>query len=171
MNYQKKLIIRLLALIFISYPLLKVIFMPITYQFVKEITSFFYNISTEGYSMTVEGTTLNFVPACAAIAAFYLLFLLITTTKDLNFKISVKLFLIGGLLIFIANLIRIEFLTYLLVEYGKNYFEMVHIIIWSAISSIYIAVTWIFLVNYYRIKNIPVYSDIKYLLKKIKRRN
>lgn len=170
MKYEKKIILRIIALILISYPLLKEIFVPITYEFVKSFTSSVYGVSTEGYLMMVEGQFLNFVPACAAIAAFYLLTILIITTKDLDFGLSVKLFAIGGLFIFIANLARIEFLIYLLVEFGKDYFEAVHLTIWRIISSIYVAAIWIFLVGFYKIKNIPIYSDIMYLLKKAKRK-
>ena len=104
---------------------------------------------------------MEFIEACAATLAYILLGILILLTYGISLKKGIKLFLIGSLLIFIANLIRIEVLIYILVNYGIDYFNTLHLFIWKIVSSVYVALVWIFLCYKYKIKGIPVYSDIK----------
>jgi exosortase/archaeosortase family protein len=111
---------------------------------------------------------LNFVKACIASSAYYLLAILILLTKGIRIKKAFYIFLLGAFILFAGNLVRINFLMYILLSYGKNFFEGLHIIIWEFLSTIFVFLTWILLIRIFKIKKIPVYSDIEYLIFKIR---
>ena len=168
MRYEKKLVIRLVLAIILalSYQLLYKILMPIT------LYPSFYILKTIGYEASLSGITiltnshaLTFIPACAAASAYILLGILILLTKDIKLKTGLKMFFLGSLIILAANIIRIESLILILINGGKNYFETLHLFVWKVLSSIFVALVWIFLIKRYKIKSIPILSDIKYLRK------
>lgn len=76
------------------------------------------------------------------------------------------MFLSGSLLILIMNISRILILIFVLIEFRTNYFEAIHMVFWKLISGVYVAFVWIFLVLVFKIKSIPIYSDLKELYKK-----
>ncbi|MDP4012516.1 MAG: pacearchaeosortase [Candidatus Nanoarchaeia archaeon] len=164
MRYLKGLVMRLiLALLLVnSYSLLYKLLIPLT------LYPSFYILKLFGYQATLAGTTiltnshsLNFIPACAAASAYILLGILILLTKDIKTKTRIKMFLLGSLIILIANIIRIDSLIILLLNGGQNYFETLHLFIWKILSSIFVAGVWIFLIKKFKIKSIPLISDLK----------
>ncbi len=171
MKYEKSLILRiLLALVLLLIPF--------------NIFSFFLTdlslwstlplIKILGYNFTlVKGSillfqqyNLEFAPACVATPAYYLLALMIILTRDIRLKQGISMFLLGSLLIFLMNIIRIDFLLIILAEFNENLFNKFHLLFWHIVSSIYVAGVWIFLTYKFKIKNIPIYSDLKYLYSK-----
>ena len=82
---------------------------------------------------------------------------------------GIKLFFIGSLLILLMNIFRIDILILSSVKFGKVWFDAIHMIFWKFLSTLYVAFVWIFLVKKFKIKTIPIYSDIKYLINKIKK--
>jgi exosortase/archaeosortase family protein len=181
MKYIKELLVRIVIAV-----LLLVIPVNIFYLLFSKVTLFGslsifyllgYPIHVNGYNLSINGQGLEFVPACVATSAYYLLALLVLLTKDIKLKDRFYIFVSGGLLILLMNLIRIDILIYLLVEFGKNWFESVHIIFWHFVSSIYVVAVWIFLTYKFKIKSVPVYSDFKFLLfksvfrKKVRKRS
>ena len=172
MDYQKSLIIRIitaLIIFIIPYEIINFILLKITLYGSYPLLLFNYNPLMINNGFVINNSILKIISACVATSAYYLLFILIISTKDLKLKDSVNLFLIGSFLILLANIIRIDILIYIFLEFGKNLFEKIHIIFWQFLSSIYVALVWIFLTRKFKIKNIPVYSDINYLLKIIKK--
>lgn len=170
MDYYIKLVIRVLTALFlvIFSNLIYLIIGPITFYSSYLLLKPFSNVEVEGNLMQVNGKSLEFIEACAATLAYILLGILILLTYGISLKKGIKLFLIGSLLIFVANIIRIEALIYILVNYGLDYFKTLHLFIWKIVSSVYVALVWIFLCYKYKIKGIPVYSDLKRLMKRIK---
>lgn len=147
------------------YPLLA----PLTLRTSYGILQFFTAATLEGTTIVVGQTTLEFIPACAALSAYILLAVLILLTEGISFRKGVFLFLYGGFLIFAANILRIEFLIYLLLSYGKNYFATLHLFLWKVVSSIYVALVWVFLTWRFQVKTIPVCSDITKALHSLKK--
>ncbi len=170
MKYEKKLVIRLVLAIALalSYQPLYTILIPITlYPSFYLLKIFGYEASLSGITILTNSHSLTFIPACAAASAYILLGILILLTKDIKLKTGMKMFFLGSLIILIANIIRIESLIFILVNGGKNYFETLHLLIWKVLSSIFVAFVWIFLIKKYKIKSIPLVSDIKYLKRNI----
>lgn len=169
MKYFPKLAIRLLIgfSFMFFYGFYHKFLFPLTVYPSYFLINLFYDIQLVGNSFFIENSVINVVPACIAVIAYALLFLLIIFTKDLSFIKSVKIFFVGGLLILAMNVLRTVLLSVILVEFGSNLFEDVHLLFWNFVSGAYVAFVWIFLVFRFKIKEIPIYGDLKYLYKRI----
>lgn len=144
----------------IIYPLIS----PITFK-TSFYSLFYYSpLLLDSTSFSIENFKLNFVPACTAASA-YLLLTLLTLGVDLKPKKAIKILLLGSLLIFTANIVRIDILVITLVEFGSRAFDTIHLFFWKILSSIYVVLVWIFLTKYFKIKEIPIYSDFKRILR------
>ena len=172
MLYKYKLAIRLtiafLSLIF--YKLFYIILIPLTFY------SSYYILKLLNFSPTITDNiikisnyNLKFIPACAAVSAYLLLVLLITLTKNISFKKSLLIFITGSFLILAMNILRIELLIIILIKYGADYFNTLHLFFWKILSTVYVALLWILLTKLFKIEKIPVYSDIKFLIRLIKK--
>lgn len=122
-----------------------------------------------GNVFIVGGKVIELIPACVAASAYLLLALLIVLTRGISFKKGITLFFVGSVLILLANVIRIEVLVTLLLGKGVNYFEQLHLLFWKVLASVYVAGVWILLCKWFHIKEIPVYSDVNFLLRQFKR--
>jgi len=169
MKYPEKLALRVLIilLLFLIYNYIYIIALPVTtYLSFIVLKILQYNPTLIGNSISVNNITFSFISACVALPAYYLLLILLLTTKDLNVKSSIKLFFIGSLLILAMNIIRIDLLIAAFTSFGKQWFDKLHIIFWKFVSGVYVAIIWIFLTKKYKIKSMPVYTDLKYLYNK-----
>jgi len=104
--------------------------------------------------------TISIIPACVAGAAFYLMFILIFSTKDIKVINRAKILISSFLLLFLFNILRIIFLIFL---FGSNYFDVLHWLFWNILSTVAVVGIWILMVRLFRINKIPIYSDILYL--------
>ena len=141
------------------------IFTPLTIYPTYIISNIFLNSTLIENALIIDGTIFRFIPACIAASAYLLLAILILTTKDIDIKKCLKLFVIGALLILIANILRLEFLIYLYRNFSIQLFNTIHLFIWKILASIYVVLVWILLTKYYKIKEIPVYSVLKEVYK------
>lgn len=170
-NYTKRLIIRMLSLLFIVlfsndiiYPILKFLTVKLSYIFLLPLRPTIQNAST----FIIKGQVIEIVPACVALSAYLLLSILILSTKNLRLTKTLKLFTYGVLAILIINIIRIDILIYILLFMGSRLFEPLHLLFWKVLSGVVVVIIWIYLTKKYNITEIPIYSDVKYLIKKIK---
>jgi len=173
MKYEKRLIIRILIAVILAllFKFYYIIFTPITLGIVGFFLKLFGYNAIMDFSLKkiiIGYNSLDFVEACIAGSAYFLFSLLVLFTKNLGLRKSLKLIGYGVLLIFSMNVLRIIILIIILLEMGKNWFDLIHLIFWWFVAGIYIAIVWIFLTKKFKIKTIPVYSDIKALLKKRK---
>ncbi|MFH0936296.1 MAG: pacearchaeosortase [Candidatus Woesearchaeota archaeon] len=175
MRYEESLIIRLVLafLTFLLYDLFYAIFSPLTLFFSFVLLKWLnysptVNLATD--SIIVYGHTLNFIPACTAASAYFLLVLLILLTKDIKISTRIYMFLLGSFLILAMNIIRIDVLIIVLIKYSKDFFDNLHLLFWKIISTVFVAFVWIILTIIFKIKTIPVVSDITYLIDIIRKR-
>ncbi len=172
MRYEYNLILRVfIALItgIFSSIIFYTIFFPLTYYpiyYFFKVINFDVILQPITSSLIFSNVIVTFIEACIAASAYYLLLLLILSTKDITLKNSLKMFLYGSLLILILNIIRIIILIFVLIYSGKDFFNTIHIFFWRFVSTIYVAGVWIYLVWKFKIRNIPIYSDLKYLYDK-----
>ena len=167
MEYNYKLILRLLILISLPFSIFQFLATNITIYSSFLILKLFQPTFLIDNFIFFNETIVQFIPECAASLAFYLLFFLILITKDIKLKKRIKMFLLGSLIILIINLARIISLILILHYLNYNLFNLIHIFFWSFIGSILVVLTWIFLIKIYNINSVPFYSDFIYLLKKI----
>ena len=67
----------------------------------------------------------------------------------------------------VMNILRIVLLIFLFI-YGFAYFDAAHKFFWYFMSTLFVVVIWFAEVRMFKIKEIPFYSDLKFLYKKIK---
>jgi len=167
MKYILRVYFRLiLAIIIIAFgfKILYPIISPLTF-YASYYSLFFLNpVLTSSTTFAIGEYSLRFVPACAAASAYLLLIVLISLV-DLRLKKAVKVFLVGSLLIFIANLIRIDILVFIWIKYGSSLFNTLHMFFWRVLASLYVVVLWLLLSKWFKIKDIPIYSDFKRIFK------
>lgn len=125
-------------------------------------TNAFFNLNL----IMFNTVAVNVVNACVAGAAYYLLFILIMSTANIAFLKRVKIVFLSVLLFLVFNVIRIVLMTLIS---GTLYFEPIHMFFWYFISIILVVLIWFFMVKIFKIREVPVYSDLKFLFKQIKR--
>jgi exosortase/archaeosortase family protein len=169
MEYKDKFLLRVLIifLAMLIYQDIYLILLPLTkflsFLFLKLVDN---TASILNNSLVVGGKSFKIISACVALPAYYLLLFLTLTTKDLSFKKSCKLLIVGSILIITMNIIRIDFLILVFIGLGKSWFDYIHLFLWKFVSGIYVALVWIFLTKKYNIQSIPIYDDFKYLYSK-----
>jgi len=170
MSYVKSLIIRVAAsalLLTLPFNVFYVLLAKITlWTSLIPIYLIRYPIEVDGNNLLIAGQSLEFVSACVATSAYYLLALLVLLTKDVKPKTGAYVFLTGAFLIFVMNVARIGILLFILVRFGENWFDNAHIFFWQFVSTAYVALVWIFLTYKFKVKSIPVYSDALFLFSK-----
>lgn len=143
----------------IFYPLT---FMPV--NFILEMlgeTKVFYTLNLILYNTIA----IDLVGACIAGAAYYLIFILVMSTGNLASLKRLKILLLSMLIFLVFNIVRIIIMVLIA---NKDYFTSVHMFFWYFISIIFVVLIWFLMVRLFKIKDIPVYSDLKFLLNSIR---
>ncbi len=164
---MKSILIRysLALLAILGFGAFSFVLLPLTLYTSFFLLKIFTEVSLAGNTITVSSVPFTFIPACAATIAYLLLLTLILFTRGISLQKGMKMFFLGAIMIFCLNILRITLLILIYINYGKNYFDAIHIVFWHFVSSIFVAGVWIFLIEYYKIQNIPIVSDIKEMLK------
>ena len=153
-------------LVALLYPFFSFVLSPLTVYASFYLLSLFYDASLSGNILVINNVSFVFIAACTAALAHVLLAELIFVTKGISFAMGMRLFILGSVTIFLMNLVRILLLVAVYFTFGENYFDAVHIFFWQFVSTIFVALVWIVLVEVYKIKTIPLYSDIRTVLQK-----
>ncbi|MFH0808487.1 MAG: pacearchaeosortase [archaeon] len=167
MNKQYKkilnIIIRYLSILILGLGnlyILQKILTPITIH----TTNWILNIFTETILVTntihTSLLTLQIIPACVAVSAFYLLLFLIFSTADIKPKTRFYAASSAIAILFILNVTRILILIPIATT---PYFDTIHWLFWHLISTVFVVATWFAIIKLYKIEGIPIYTDIKYL--------
>ncbi len=142
------------------------IFFHLTIYPVYFLLSILYPVSVIDANLIISSKTIELIPACIAGSAHYLLTALnLTTPMKLKKRFPVLFFSL--ILFLIINISRIFFISLLFIE-SNSLFDFTHKFSWYFLSTVFIIGIWFFSVYLLKIKSIPVYSDFKYLLRKIK---
>lgn len=171
MDYTFKLIIRLILsfMSIIFYRIYYIIFGPLTLNISAYIISLFTKVIVSENMLYIGEFSFRFIDACVAASAYILITLLVLLTKGIKLKTRLKMLGLGYLLFLGFNILRIELLFLILLLFGHNVFNTLHVMIWLFFSTLVVFFIWIFLIKFFKIKNIPIYSDIQYLVSKIKK--
>jgi exosortase/archaeosortase len=114
-----------------------------------------------------NGVIIEIIPACVAGAAFYLLVILTMSTFKIKPLVRAKIIITSITSLFVLNILRILILASFI---GSSQFTVLHWMFWHLISTLFIVVIWLSHIKIYKIKTIPIYSDMKYLMGLIKPR-
>ena len=164
---------RYLILVLISIPnlwLFYFIFTSLTiYPVYFLVSLLFEEVALFGDIVIIDGLAVEFIRACIAGSAYYLLLILNLSTPKINLKKRITMILISFAALLIINIIRI-FVLILVFFYGFSFFDITHKFFWYFMSTIFVIIIWFAEVKYFKIKEIPFYSDMKYLYKRILRK-
>lgn len=150
--------------LFIFY---RVFYLP-TFYLSSFILSFFGEI-TNFYALGIfvfNQTVVELINACIAGSAYYLLFILTLAIPGLMLKKRVYILVFSFCSLLILNVLRIVLMS---VIAETTYFESVHMLFWYLVSLIFVVGIWFSAVKLFSIKEIPVYSDLVYLVDQIKK--
>ena len=157
----------LLALMF-TLPLIYKIMLPLTIYPVAGLLKIFYQVSIQKDIIMIGlQTPIQIISACVAGSAYLLLLILNLSvpmkTKKRIYSIAFSILILLGL-----NILRI-FILSILYHNNFRFFDFTHKMFWYVLSTIFVITIWFLIVKVFSIKQIPVYTDIKYLSKNIKR--
>lgn len=112
-----------------------------------------------------KGYYAEIVQACVAGAAYYLLVILnLTTPMRIKKRIKSLLFLLFSFLI--INIIRISIFGVMFTK-GYKYFDVAHELTWYFGSTLIVILVWFANVYIFKLKAIPVYTDMMHLFAEI----
>lgn len=168
---QLHILVRYLILfsLMFSLPSIYKILTPITITFSATLLDIFYNISISGDIIIIDFLNITkfiqIIPACIAGSA-YLLLLILNLTVSMTLKKRIYSIVFSFLLLFTLNILRIFILSILYIN-NSILFEATHKLFWYILSTLFVVLIWFLMVKIYLIKEIPLYSDFKFLIKKI----
>ncbi|MFZ1970896.1 MAG: pacearchaeosortase [Candidatus Nanoarchaeia archaeon] len=165
-------IIRYSFLVLVAIPNLWIfytIFTPLTIYPVYLITKIFFNVSLSSNVILINGhIPIDMINACIAGSAYYLLLVLNISIPKIETKERVKMILFSFLLFLIVNIIRIVILILIYMSSNSS-FNLIHQLFWYGLSTLFVLLIWFLEIKIFKVKDIPVYSDIKSLIKFIKK--
>ena len=176
MKHSLKIFIRYLIIILIAIPNLFVfyfIFTPATiYPVFGAFKIFFKEVLLVGNTFQIFNEFfIEIIPACIAGSAYYLLFILNLSTPKIKIKKRIKMLLFSFAFLLGLNILRILILSLIFVYLPStsNLFDITHKLFWYFGTTIFVVLIWFIEVKTFKIKEIPIYSDIKYLYKNLRK--
>lgn len=153
----------ILLVLGILYPLLSLIILYLTIYPSYFLLNSIYEASVSGYILTISGVEVGIVNACVAGSAYYLLLILnLATEMNARKRIYSLIFSLTSLLA--VNILRIFVFSILLIE-NYAYFDFLHKVFWYFMSILLVAFIWFLTAMIFKIRKIPVYSDLRFLFK------
>jgi exosortase/archaeosortase family protein len=163
------LFIRYFILLLVAIPNLWIfylIFTPITIYPVYLLFNLFFDATLSGNIITIGRFSIELVDACIAGSAYYLLLILNLSTPKI--KKRMKIILLSFIPLLIINILRIFLLGTAFVS-GYLWFDVTHKLFWYFGSIIFVIGIWFTEVKLFKIKEIPIYSDIKFLYSNLRK--
>ena len=163
----KDIFVRYLILLLIGLPNLFLFYFllgPITIYPVYFILKFFFNVSLYGNLLYFADYPLmiQIINACIAGAAYYLLLILNLSTPKIKIEKRIKLIFLSFISFLALNILRILILTILLISQFA-FFDLTHKLFWYFLSIVFVVGIWFTQIKIYKIKEIPFYSDLKFI--------
>ncbi len=146
------------------------IFTPLTIYPVYEVLHGLYEARLVSPTVLFfGGYYAELIPACIAGSAYFLLLILnLTTPMSLKKRIPSLFFLALAFLVF--NIARIVIFGVLLVK-GYQYFDIAHIATWYFGSTALVVGIWFANALIFRIKSVPLYTDLRKLVVEVTKKN
>jgi len=160
--------IRYVLLVIVAYPsfwLFYFIFTPLTVYPVYFLLNIFFDSSLMNNVILVGECPMEIIRACIAGSAYYLLLIFNLSIPNIKFPKRIKMILLAFASFLIINILRIFLLSIIYLE-KSSWFDITHKLFWYLGSIVFVIGIWFAEVKLFKIKEIPLYSDIKFLYKK-----
>ena len=167
MNKFKDIVIRYSILILAALPNLYIfylLFTPLTIYPVYFLLKPIFQTALNANVITINQVPIEIVRACVSGSAYYLLFILNLSTPNIKFNKRIKMIIISFASLLILNILRIFLLSIFLIE-NPLLFNITHMLFWYILSIAFVLGIWFAEVKYFKIKQIPFYSDLKFIYK------
>ncbi len=116
-----------------------------------------------------KGYFASIIPACIAGSAYYLLLILnLTTPMEKRKRIYNLIFITFSFLV--LNIIRIATFAAIFANKGFEIFNLAHAATWYFGSTVLVILIWFSSVMLFKIKTVPIYTDVKTIINQIKKR-
>jgi len=112
---------------------------------------------------------IEIIGACIAGSAYSFLLILNLSTPNIKLPKRLKILLISFISFLVLNILRIFFMSLMYIN-ESPWFEFAHKFLWYVGTTIFVVLIWFILVKMFEIKEIPFYSDLKYLYSHTKRK-
>jgi len=149
-----------------------VLFKALTIYPVLALLNIFYNPTLLLDTIWVGDAPIEIIGPCIAGSAYYLLFILNLSIPKIEIKKRIGLLFFSFSSLLIINILRIFFLSILFIS-GVSFFDITHKLFWYVGSTVFVVGIWFLSVKIFKIKEIPFYSDVMFLLnnsrKKVKK--
>ena len=142
---------------------------PVTTYSVYGVLSLYHEVKLgKSEILFLENFNVGLIDSCIAGGAFYLLFILVMSTGDIDLKKRLNILLYSFLMFLFLNIFRILILIEL---YGTNIFIFAHWFLWNIMSTLFVVGIWFFMVKTYKIKSYPFLTDFQNILDIIRYNN
>ncbi len=165
LNYIIDITLRYAILIFVGILSVKIFYLlitPITIYPVYSLLNLFFNTAYLGDILFVNTIPIEIIGPCIAGSAYYLLLILNLSTPKIKLKKRLLLLGFSFASLLIVNVLRIFLLASLFIS-GASFFDMAHKAFWYAGSVLFVVGIWFLSVRLFKIKEIPLYSDFRFL--------
>lgn len=149
-----------------NFYIISKIITPLTIHITRTTLNIFTPTTLTQNIIQTQTTTIQLIPACIAISAYYLLIFLLLATPNIQIKTRIYTILTATLSLLILNTTRILILIPLT---QTQSFATIHWATWHIFSTTLVAAIYITTIKLYKIKSTPIYSDLKYLKSQIKK--
>ena len=167
-NFIQNIAVRYLILVAVAIPNLWIfyfIFTPLTIYPVLFLLNLFYQAELAGNTITIAGcASIEIIKSCIAGSAYYLLLVLNLSVPKIKLNKRLKMISLSFLVLLSFNILRIFLLSLLYIS-GNSLFDFTHWFFWYFLSTIFVVAIWFAEVRLFKINKIPVYSDIKEILR------
>ena len=140
------------------------VFTPLTIYPVYFLLSLFFEPSLMGNIILVNKIPIEIIKACISGSAYYLLFILNLSIPNIKIKKRIKIMLLAFASLLILNVLRIFFLSLMLIN-DSVWFGITHMFFWYVLSVVFVLGIWFLEVKFFKIKQTPFYSDLKFIYK------
>jgi len=132
--------------------------LPLAIYPVSFLLNFFYESVVAGNSILVSNFSIEIIPACVAVSA-YLLLLILNFATPMTLKKRLYSLVFSLSILLLINILRIFILSLFLIK-NVTGFDLIHKILWYGLSILIVVGIWFLTAKIFKIKKIPVYSDI-----------
>jgi len=165
-NKFLNILIRYLILILIALPgfgLFYLVFTWATIYPVYFLLDFFFEVFLIGTTITIaENFPIEIIGACVGGGAYFLLLFLNLSLPEIKILKRIKMITFAFASFLIINILRI-FLLSLMYYSSSPFLEIFHKFFWYIGSVLFVVAIWFVEVKIFKLKEIPVYSDLKFL--------
>ncbi|MEK6829209.1 MAG: pacearchaeosortase [Nanoarchaeota archaeon] len=138
------------------------VFTPLTVYPVYFLFNYFFGATLDKTTVYVGLVPIELIKACIAGSAYYLLLIFNLSTPNIKINQRLKMLFFAFLIFLVVNILRI-FVLGILYMAGSPLFDIIHRLSWYAGSVALIVAIWFYQVKAYKLKEIPAYSDLKFL--------